>query len=156
MYTMDQYKQDKIALDAARQDISSLVAGEGAGRTKRYQGEYGRMVSYWEPVKATMRDYARMFMAISERPAITGFDVLIYSQMLDVMEKKIKSMRTFKRRGKIKCFAPKEHKQPCYCARLEAVQAAISIAQANVDDNLKEELVAKVSGALALEVRHEE
>jgi hypothetical protein len=164
MYSIEQYKADKAALDAAKAELSCLVAGEGTGRCSVWAGEYARISQYFgnskgynEPTLDTIhygaevRKIARIFNTISTVRRISGFDCKIYESILNEVEKKIKSMRVFKRRAKIKCFAPRDHKQPCYCARLQAVEAAASIANAPIVPDLKEELIAKVNGALILD-----
>jgi hypothetical protein len=164
MYSLETYKADKAALDAARQELSCLVANEGTGRCSIWQGEYARIATYFgrkdnisgiTSYGDSVRRIARMFMAISTASRITGFDCKIYESMIDQIEKKIKSMRIFKRRPKIKCFEPRSHKQPCFCARLQAVEAAASIANSSVSNDLKEELQAKVNGALILDKEFE-
>ncbi len=158
-YSMEMYKEDKLAVDAAKAELSKLVAGEGTGKTVLYQGEFARIATYFGQKDNNdvthygnaVRRVARMFHVISTDSRINGFDCNIYSNLLAEVEKKIKSMRVFKRKNKIKCFAPNIHRQPCYCARLEAVQAASSIANSGVEPSMKEELIAKVNGALILE-----
>lgn len=167
MYSLETYKADKAAIDAAKVELNRLVIGEPSGACAIWQGEYARIASYFGHKDAilnithygdTVRRVARMFMAISTANRISGFDCNIYQAVLTEVEKKIKSMRIFKRRAKIKCFQPKLHRQPCYCARLQAVEAVQSIAQADIQPDLKEELQAKVNGALILdkEFRDEE
>lgn len=163
MYSLETYKADKLANDAAKAELSKLVAGEGTGKTVLYQGEYARIATYFgqkDNNEVThygnaVRRVARMYMVISTADRINGFDCNIYSTLLNEIDKKIKSMRVFKRKNKIKCFAPNVHRQPCYCARLEAVQAANSIASSGVEASMKEELIAKVNGALILEKEFE-
>jgi len=158
-YSQEAYKADKAALDAAKAELSCLVAGEGTGRCGVWAGEYARIASYFGTKDNagithygdTVRRVARCFMVISSANRIGGFDCRVYEALLEQIEKKIKSMRVFKRRPKIKCFEPKLHKQPCYCARLQAVEAATLIANAPIENDLKEELQAKVSGALILD-----
>lgn len=163
-YSMEQYKADKSAIDAAKQELSCLVAGEGTGRCSVWQGEYARIATYFgrqDPISHitnygdAVRRVARMFVAISTANRIGGFDCRIYEAILAEVEKKVKSMRVFKRKQKIKCFAPKQHKQPCYCARLQAVEAVQGIVNSQVSEDLKEELQAKVSGALILDKEFE-
>jgi hypothetical protein len=164
MYSIETYKADKAALDCAKSQLSKLVAGEGDGLPSLYHGEYSRISAYFGRKDAisgitsygdAVRRVARMFMVISTARSITGFDCNVYAAILEQVEKKIKSMRTFKRRAKIMCFAPRDHKQPCFCARLQAVEAAASIANSPVSNDLKEELQAKVSGALILDKEFE-
>jgi len=164
-YSMEDYKADKAALDAAKQELSCLVAGEGKGRCSLYQGEYARIAQYFaikNQVDETIhygdavKRVARMFMAISTAKRIGGFDCNIYEAILAEVEKKIKSMRVFKRRAKIKCFAPREHRQPCFCARVQAIEAAQSIASSGAPLDMQEELQAKVSGALILDKEFED
>jgi len=154
-YSQEQYKQDKIAVDAAMQDLSALTIGQKVGRTAIYQGEYARIAQYFEPIKETVRDTARMFMHISTADRISGFDCLTYQARLEQIVKKIKSMRVFRRKRKISCFEPKLHLQPCYCARLRAIEAATLIAVAPIELDLKEELSAKINAALILEKEFE-
>jgi hypothetical protein len=158
-YSLETYKADKLALDAAKVELNCLVLGEGTGRCSLYQGEYARIASYFSTASQlsqanyseATRNVARMFKAISTANRITGFDCTEYSARLAEVGKKLKSMRVFRRKNKIKCFAPKIHAQPCYCARLEAVHAAEVIANAPVPVEVQEELQARVSGALILE-----
>lgn len=151
-YSIEQYQSDKIAVDAAKADLSALVIGEKIGRTALYQGEYGRIAQYFNKGAGdSMRRIARMFLTISTANRISGFDCNIYSAMLDEVTKKIKSMRVFKRRPKIKCLEPRLHLQPCYCARLIAIEAAALGALSPIEPDLKEELNAKIQGALVLD-----
>lgn len=163
-YSLETYKEDKSAVDAAKADLSALVVGEKIGRTALYQGEYARISTYFGRKDAVdgithygdaVRRVARMFMVITTAQRIGGFDCNIYSNLLAEVEKKIKSMRVFKRKAKIKCMFPREHNQPCYCARLRAVEAQAAIAVASLDPDLKEELSAKVQGALILDKEFE-
>ena len=159
-YSMETYKQDKIAVDCAKQQLSKLVAGEGDGLPSLYHGEYARISTYFgrkdeifgiTSYGDAVRRVARCFMVVSTARSINGFDCNIYDSILQQVEKKIKSMRVFKRKPKIKCMFPKEHHQPCYCARLRAIEAATAIALAPIEPDLKEELSAKVAGALVLD-----
>jgi hypothetical protein len=159
-YSIEQYKADKAAVDAAKAELSCLVVGEGTGRCSLYSGEYARISTYFgrkDNVDGithygdTVRRVARMFVVITSAHRIGGFDCNVYDALLKEVEKKIKSMRVFKRKPKIKCFQPKLHTQPCYCARLRAVEAAAAIAVAPIEPDLKEELQAKVNGALILD-----
>lgn len=159
-YSMEQYKADKAAVDAARAELSCLVVGEGTGRCSLWSGEYARISTYFGRKDAVdgithygdaVRRVARMFHVISTADRIGGFDCNLYDNLLKEVDKKIKSMRVFKRKAKIKCMFPKEHHQPCYCARLRAIEAAAAIALAPIEPDLKEELSAKVAGALVLD-----
>src|SRR6267142_2431510 len=163
-YSMETYKQDKIAVDCAKQQLSKLVAGEGDGLPSLYHGEYARISTYFgrkdeifgiTSYGDAVRRVARCFMVVSTARSINGLDCNIYDSILQQVEKKIKSMRVFRHKAKIKCFAPKQHRQPCYCARLEVVQAAASIANSQAPNDMKEELQAKLSGALILDKEFE-
>jgi len=128
-YTQEQYKQDKIAVDAAIQDLSALTIGQKVGRTAIYQGEYARIAQYFEPVHEQVRDTARMFMHISTADRISGFDCLTYQARLEQIVKKIKSMRVFRRRLKIRCLFPKLHEKGCVCADWKRLMEASNESQ---------------------------
>jgi len=159
-YSINEYKEDKAAIDAAKVELNCLVLGQGTKRCDVWGEQYDRIACYFGYKKQAndithygdeVRRVARMFRAIRTADRISGFDCNIYASLLEQIEKKIKSMRVFKRKQKIKCFVPQLHRQPCYCARLEAIQAASSIANAPIEADMKEELQAKVSGALILD-----
>ena len=137
-YTQETYKADKLALDAAKNELNCLVLGEGIGRTEQYQGEYGRIAQYFgdkNPVDgithygATVRRVARMFVVISTAKRISGFNCNVYSALLNEIEKKIKGMRVFRRRAKIRCLVPELHGKGCVCADWKRLTEASSESQ---------------------------
>lgn len=150
-YSPEMFKQDKLAVACAQNEISRLVAGEGTGNCSLYLEEYTRIAKYFVEQPETTKTLARMFYYIATAKEITGFDALVYDARLKEVLKKLKSMVHFRKRNKIKCWFPKEHVQPCYCARLDAANAAAAIAAAPIDAASKEEASAKVTGALILD-----
>jgi hypothetical protein len=160
MYTREMYEQQKKALDAATGVISALTQGERANECSIYETEYAEIASYFavrnlhtgvDTIGATARRVFRMFTKIMTAPRITGFEANEYGVLLKQCQDKIKSLRVFKRKPKIKCFEPRVHRQPCYCARMEAAMAAVAIANSQSSDAIKTELTQKVQAALELE-----
>lgn len=163
-YTIETFKQDSLAINAAKAELNCLVLGEGTQRCAVWDAEYARIAQYFGDPKVfidteqgllrygpAVKRMARMFHVICTADKISGFDCNIYSATLDEISKKLKSMCVFRRRAKIKCFAPTEHRQPCYCARAAAVKSAAEIANSPVSPDMQAELQAKVSGALVLD-----
>jgi len=153
-YTRELYDLDKAALDAAQTELNRLVAGEGDGRLALFEQDFHRISGYFkiEDGRGIEKQIScglilRMFTRMMNSKSITGFQCQEYKVLLDWCIKKCKSMRVFKRRAKIKCFSPRVHQQPCFCARLAAVEAVAGIQ----DDAVKAEAAAKVEGILALE-----
>ena len=131
-YSMETYKADKNAIDAAKSDLSALVIGEKIGRTALYSGEYARISQYFDKEAGdTMRRIARMFYTISTANHISGFDCNVYATLLEEIEKKIKSLRVFRRKKKIRCLLPKLHSKDCVCADWQRLMEASNESQEN-------------------------
>lgn len=153
-YTMEQSNADKAAMAGARAELSRLVAGEGMGACSVFADDYLRIATYFfensTPTPTSRRVY-RMFNAIMKNEKISGFECRTYEVLLGEIEAKIKTLRKFFRKAKIKCFEPRSHRQPCYCARLSVVDTVRAVVASSMTEADKVELAARAAGALALE-----
>jgi hypothetical protein len=160
MYSVEQYNRDKFVVDEAQIELNRAVIGEGDGRLAQYAADYARICGYFAhgvddsslPSKTPyISSLARMFYRLSSTEKLDGTYVQPYMVKFQEIYRKLKSKRVFRRKPKIKCFAPREHKQPCYCAGAEAVAA---IAQTLPEQ--KEQIAAQVNSQLILDNRQDE
>lgn len=143
-YGQEEYARDKLVVDAAQTQLNALAAGEQDGRLGDYIGDYLRIRNYFEKEPHMMKPVGRMFHTLVTAVKINGFQVKDYDGMLQLVHKKLKGMRKFFRKPKIKCFAPTIHPQPCFCARLAAFKA---LEAAGGDEDAQ----ARINGLLAIE-----
>jgi hypothetical protein len=160
-YSKETFEQDKQAVEAAQHELNRLACGEGTRECQRYWDVYERIADYFTQRNAagkltsltTQGTILRMFKRICTQTKVDGTYIPSYAAKLEEIRKKIKSMQSFRVRPKIKCFQPRNHRQPCFCARLEAVHATVAIANSPAENGTKELLTARVQGAMTLEAQ---
>ena len=117
-YTLDEYKQDFAALNAATNALSAYVVGEGQDRLDSVAVDLLAIRGYWNEKHVMYVPYSKMVVNLLQENQISGFDSAIYAGLLAQAVKKIKSMRPVFRKKKEPCFAPLVHPKKCACANL--------------------------------------
>src|SRR5271157_1103180 len=145
-YTKAQFDNDKYLVSLAEQALSARVAGQSGIALEQYASMYLEIAKKFEPDIAMVKEIGFMFADLMMDKPLGGFKCMEYEKLLKVVRKRLGSLMFFRRKKQITCFEPRVHLQPCYCARLEAIQAVEVAPEA-----VKEEVAARVSGLLVLE-----
>jgi hypothetical protein len=143
------FRRDISAHKAAVAMLTPLTAGIQDGRLGYYAPDLVRIKGYFEKIPSLQVDIGRMFRTLALAPEIDGMLCNVFHARLTIVKQEIMRRRPFMgRKKKIACFFPKEHKQPCYCARSAAAKALTASLEAE-----REETERQFNGILAVPER---